>query len=676
MADERPTHFTFGTRAATDSEPDGYDFVMSDGSVDRIDDVINQDGWQLAKFRKNPVALFGHDKSTIIGKWAKVRIENGALVGTLKLLAAGKNALVDYVRALLDERMLNAVSVGFIPLEFEPRPGAKRGGYVYTKSELLECSAVAVPANANALRIRTLDLPVSEQVKLLAASGNRSLPELVRGLTAATGTLPSTDRRNSAMSLAERITAAQTELIALHDLQAPLTEKISGGEDLDDTEQVEFDRIETESTKVQKRLDTLRITERNLGQSAASRNPNPADPNPNPNPANPAIITQRGNPVRGKDRPMDLLVRLAVVNLRAYVKRLPLDVVRAESYPERIDMDAVIRAVTNPAQTTVATWAAELVESAIDDFMETLKPLSVYAQLASLGTKFTFGRNGVIKIPRRNKVKNAPGDLRGAFVGEGQPIPVRRASFGSVALTPHKMGVISEYTREMALHSTPAIEALIREGIVEDTADAIDTALLDAVAGDAIRPAGLMNGVVPIAGTVGGGVAAMTADIAAALGPFIAANAADRLVWMINPINAFKLQWASSAVGVYPFRDQVAAGNLGGIPLIQSTNVLATDLNLVRYADFASGTADTPEFDVSDVATIHEEDGGYPADQAMRPGTSTVLPIATGAAGAGVLATPTRSLWQTASIGIRMLLDMDWAMRRAGMVSKVNNLTW
>lgn len=677
---QRPTHFTFGLRAETDSEPDGYDFVMSDGSVDRIDDVIDQDGWVLSKFRKNPVALFSHDKSAIIGRWEKVRVEAGKLLGTLKLLSKGKDVVADYVRDLLDERMLNAVSVGFIPLEYEPRPGAKRGGYVYTKSELLECSACAVPANANALRLRTLDLPTSEQVKLLAASGNRSLPEFLRGLTAASGNTPTIDdRRKPAMSLAERIQAAQTELIALHDLQAPLTEKISGGEDLDATEQTEFDRIEVETAKVQKRLDTYRITERNLGQSAANRNPAGGDPaagaGGNDRPNNPAIIAQRGNPVRGKERPMDLLVRLAVVNLRAYVLRRPLDVVRADIYPDRVDMDAVMRAVTNPAQTTVATWAAELVETAIDDFMETLRPLSVYAQLAAMGTKFTFGRNGVIKLPRRNKIKNAAGDLRGAFVGEGQPIPVRRASFGSVALSPHKMGVISEYTREMAMHSTPAIENLIREGIVEDTADAIDTALLDAVAGDAIRPAGLMNGVVPIAGTAGGGVAAMTADIAAALGPFITANAADRLVWLINPINAFKLQWASSAVGVYPFRDQVAAGNLGGIPLIQSTNISATELNLVRYADFASATADTPEFDVSDVATIHEDDGGYPADQAMRAGTTTVLPIGT-AGTPPVVAAPVRSLWQTASIGIRMLLDMDWAMRRAGMVVKVNALTW
>src|SRR6185295_4003077 len=238
-----------------------------------------------------------------------------------------------------------------------------------------------------------------------------------------------------------------------------------------------------------------------------------------------------------RERPMDLLVRLGVLHFKAFAQRRPIDIVRLETYPDRTDMDAVVKAVTNPAQTTVAGWAAELVETAIEDFIEALKPISAYGELASLGIRFTFGRNGVLKIPRRNKVKNAAGDLRGAFVGEGQPIPVRRGSIGSVSLTPHKMGVISDYTREMAAHSTPAIENLIREGIVEDTADAIDTALLDAVAGDAIRPAGLLNGVVAIPGTAGGGVAAMTADIAALIGPFTTANAADRLVFLINPAN-------------------------------------------------------------------------------------------------------------------------------------------
>ena len=77
---------------------------------------------------------------------------------------------------------------------------------------------------------------------------------------------------------------------------------------------------------------------------------------------------------------------------------------------------------------------------------------------------------------------------------------------------------------------------------------------------------------------------------------------------------------------------------------------------MLDAGDFASVTGDTPMSDVSDVATIHEED-------------TAPLPIVTGAQGSGVVASPTRSLWQTASIGVRMMLDMNWTMRRTNMVS-------
>jgi hypothetical protein len=86
-------------------------------------------------------------------------------------------------------------------------------------------------------------------------------------------------------------------------------------------------------------------------------------------------------------------------------------------------------------------------------------------------------------------------------------------------------------------------------------------------------------------------------------------------------------------------------------------------LIMVDAAEFASVTGDAPEFDVSDVATIHEED-------------TTPLPIVTGAQGSGVVASPTRSLWQTASIGVRMMVDMNWTMRRSNMVSWMTGVTW
>ena len=44
---------------------DGLEFVMSDETVDLMDDVILSDGWDLSNFKsgRNPIALFGHDSS-------------------------------------------------------------------------------------------------------------------------------------------------------------------------------------------------------------------------------------------------------------------------------------------------------------------------------------------------------------------------------------------------------------------------------------------------------------------------------------------------------------------------------------------------------------------------------------------------------------------------------------
>jgi hypothetical protein len=40
------------------------------------------------------------------------------------------------------------------------------------------------------------------------------------------------------------------------------------------------------------------------------------------------------------------------------------------------------------------------------------------------------------------------------------------------------------------------------------------------------------------------------------------------------------------------------------------------------------------------------------------------------------MAAPTESLWQTACIGLRALIDCDWTLRRAGAVAVVTGVTW
>ena len=83
---------------------------------------------------------------------------------------------------------------------------------------------------------------------------------------------------------------------------------------------------------------------------------------------------------------------------------------------------------------------------------------------------------------------------------------------------------------------------------------------------------------------------------------------------------------------------------------------------LIDAADFVSVEGDAPRFDVSDQATLHME--------------TVPLQIATGVQGSGVLATPTQSLWQTDTMAIRMLMDVNWTLRRAGIVQWIVTVTW
>ena len=72
--------------AAPPPNGDPLEFVMSDGTVDRMGDVIEPDGWKLDNFRANPVALFSHDAQFPIGKWADVAVRAGKMTGRLELM--------------------------------------------------------------------------------------------------------------------------------------------------------------------------------------------------------------------------------------------------------------------------------------------------------------------------------------------------------------------------------------------------------------------------------------------------------------------------------------------------------------------------------------------------------------------------------------------------------------
>lgn len=122
-------------------------FVLSDGTVDRDNDTIAPDGWDLEAYRRCPVVLWAHSTRDLpVAKAVDVGVKGDALV------AVAEFAEHDFARTVHDLYVggyLRAVSVGFRAKRYERN--AQRGGTDFLEQELLEFSCVPVPANSNAL---------------------------------------------------------------------------------------------------------------------------------------------------------------------------------------------------------------------------------------------------------------------------------------------------------------------------------------------------------------------------------------------------------------------------------------------------------------------------------------------------------------------------------------------
>lgn len=138
---------------AINQEERTIDFVISTEAVDRDFDTISVAGWQLAHYRKNPVVLWAHDSRSLpIARALHTRKEDGALVSTAQFTPADMNPNGDTVFRMYVGKFLHAVSVGFMPITFDRADDEKRPfGVDFKKQDLLEFSAVPVPANPEAL---------------------------------------------------------------------------------------------------------------------------------------------------------------------------------------------------------------------------------------------------------------------------------------------------------------------------------------------------------------------------------------------------------------------------------------------------------------------------------------------------------------------------------------------
>jgi hypothetical protein len=126
-----------------------FQAVASTPLQDRQGDSIDQSGWVLDNFVKNPVIPWAHCYWELpVGRATQLGVVDGNLQFTYQAPPAGLYDFADTVWAMYRAGFMFAFSVGFLPLEYD---GNWEDGYNFTSCELLEISAVPVPANAGAL---------------------------------------------------------------------------------------------------------------------------------------------------------------------------------------------------------------------------------------------------------------------------------------------------------------------------------------------------------------------------------------------------------------------------------------------------------------------------------------------------------------------------------------------
>lgn len=123
--------------------------IASTDNPDRDHDVLKADGWDLKNFKNNPVLLWGHQSSELpVGTVTDIKQDGNKLVFKARFPKEGVSQKADEVYGLYKDGILRAFSVRFTSKDYKQN---ESGGLTFEKAELLEISAVTVPANAEAL---------------------------------------------------------------------------------------------------------------------------------------------------------------------------------------------------------------------------------------------------------------------------------------------------------------------------------------------------------------------------------------------------------------------------------------------------------------------------------------------------------------------------------------------
>lgn len=116
-------------------------------------------------------------------------------------------------------------------------------------------------------------------------------------------------------------------------------------------------------------------------------------------------------------------------------------------------------------------------------FIDLLRPKMIAQQL---GCQFLTGLQGNVTIP-----KLAAGATAYWLANEATSITESQGTLGQVALSPKNVGAYSEFSRQLLLQSSPAVDSMVANDLAATVAQAIDSALING-SGASGQPTGLL----------------------------------------------------------------------------------------------------------------------------------------------------------------------------------------
>ncbi|HEV2901125.1 MAG TPA: phage major capsid protein [Pseudaminobacter sp.] len=332
-------------------------------------------------------------------------------------------------------------------------------------------------------------------------------------------------------------------------------------------------------------------------------------------------VRSRDDPDRQQRELADRFVKHAVVKL---VARNGEDTgeVFAQRYPRLVE-----KSVTNPAMTTVPGWAAELIpaETSIA-FLSAQPGASLLARLGALSQSVT-------KLTRIVYDAN-PTEVSGAWIGEGQSIPLAKRVLASRPLEASKLISISVFSNELLRRSTIQIEITIAAILRQSLNKLIDRSLTDDQPPSAVRPGGLRYGIPPIAAG-----ASMTEDLQALVRAILDAGG-ENIVFCVNPLQAL-------AIGL--------SGGSIDMPVLSSVNIAPGMILAVDAGSFAAWL-NAASIEKSSESTLMLLDDPPPTGSLMD-------------------SPPVVSTLQQDLVGLRVSVDCGWGIA-GGRVAWLEDAQW